>query len=290
MPASSRLESMYFHSLGKRTPLSREEEAELARRYRETGDRAAFERLVEANLRFVVRIAHRYRGYGLPMPDLIQEGNIGLITAVERFDPSRGIRLISYAVWWIRAMIQAYILRNWSMVKIGTTHTQRKLFFNLSKARRALHRSEDASDEEVASRLGVPVEEVRQMAERVTSRDASLATPVGDDAESTLGDLVRDGSPPPDALTARAELDRALRWRLAAAAEHLDPRERYILEHRLLAEEPMHLATLGAHFGVSRERARQLELRVKKKLRPHLTELAEGGLDHEETAPPQLGA
>ena len=290
MSTKSRSESAYFSALGRLPVLSREEEAGLARRYRQTGDPEARRRLVEANLRFVVRIAGRYRGYGLPFADLVQEGNLGLVTAVERFDPDRGIRLISYAVWWIRAMIQAYILRNWSLVKVGTTHAQRQIFFGLSKARRLLEARGAVEDAELAAELNVPLSELRAMQQRLSSRDASLSTPVTEDGSSTLEDILPAADPSPEARTAQGELQEALMHRIEVASEALDVRERYILEHRLLAEEPMHLSELGAHFGVSRERARQIETRVKRKLSAHLAPFTGGLEPHSPPVGPALPA
>src|SRR5574341_558046 len=211
--------------------LTAEEEARLARAWRADGDAKAAHHLITANLRFVVKVAHEYRTYGFRLADLIQEGNIGLMKAVQKYDPSKQIRLISYAVWWIRAYIQNYILRSWSLVKIGTTQAQRKLFF-------------------------------------------SLAPPFGDDAGSSHGDHVAWGGTDADDEMGSRQEHRLAAGVVAGAMSRLDDRERYIVENRILTDAPMTLKDVGGHFGFSRERARQLELRAKEKLRRELQQLA----------------
>jgi RNA polymerase sigma-32 factor len=255
--------------------LSAEEEARLARTWRAGGDPRAAHQLVTANLRFVVKVAHEYRTYGFRLPDLIQEGNIGLMKAVQKYDPDKEIRLISYAVWWIRAYIQNYILRSWSLVKIGTTQAQRKLFFSLARTKRELERHGDcAATREVADRLHVRESEVTEMERRLDGRDLSLDAPWGEDGTSTHGDHVAG-----DGVLADDEMGARQARRLAAdgvrlALARLDERERFIVEHRILTDAPMTLKDVGAHFGFSRERARQLELRAKEKLRRELMPLA----------------
>jgi RNA polymerase sigma-32 factor len=251
------------------------EEQELAQRFL-AGDGRAGHRLVAANLRFVVKVAFEYRAYGLRMPDLIQEGNIGLMRAVQKFDPNRQIRLISYAVWWIRAYIQNHILRSWSLVKLGTTQAQRKLFFSLARTRRELARAEDETGDvgEIARSLSVKTSEVEEMSARLERRDQSLDAPIGGDGVATHGDRLASDTPSAHERLAASQQQRRVGAGVQAALARLDERERFIIEQRIMAEPPMSLRELGDHFGFSRERARQLELRATEKLRLELTELA----------------
>jgi RNA polymerase sigma-32 factor len=253
-----------------------DEEQRLAYRFRD-GDGRAGHHLVTANLRFVVKVAFEYRSYGLRMADLIQEGNIGLMRAVQKFDPDKQIRLISYAVWWIRAYIQNHVLRSWSLVKLGTTQAQRKLFFSLARARRELRQAADEPYDvgEIARSLSVKPSEVEEMSVRLDRRDQSLDLPVGDDGATTHGDrLAADAISAHDELAA-AEQQRRVGAKVRTALARLDARERFIIEQRMMTEPPMSLRELGQHFGFSRERARQLELRAAEKLRVELAELAE---------------
>ena len=266
----------YLAAVQQHPLLSVEEERELARRFR-AGEARAGHTLVTANLRFVVKVAHGYRSYGLRVADLIQEGNLGLMRAVQKFDPDLGIRLISYAVWWIRAYIQNYILRSWSLVKIGTTQAQRKLFFSLARARREVANDESGGDptNRVARRLRVMPEDVQEMEQRLDARDLSLDAPVGDGAASHV-DFVSSEAPAADVALGDAEESRFLSAGVLEALTRLDERERYIVEQRLMADHPATLKDLGAHFGFSRERARQLEIRAREKLRAALRPLAHG--------------
>jgi len=260
----------------RRIPLlTPEEEQRLARRFRD-GDARAGHALVTANLRFVVKVAFEYRAYGLRMPDLVQEGNLGLLRAVQKFDPDQQVRLISYAVWWIRAYLQNHILRSWSLVKLGTTQAQRKLFFSLARARRELAGEADlpAGLAQIARSLSVKPSEVEEMSMRLDQRDQSLDLPIGDGSATTHGDRLPSGAPSAHDQLARAEAQRRVGDGVRAALARLDERERYIVEQRLLAEPPMSLRALGVHFGVSRERARQLELRATGKLKVELAGLA----------------
>ncbi len=257
------------------------EERQLARQFRDLGDGRAAHRLVEANLRFVVKVAYEYRSYGLKMSDLIQEGNIGLMKAVQKFDPDKEIRLISYAVWWIRAYIQNFILRSWSLVKIGTTQAQRKLFFSLARTKHELERlhpgDEDAPHadvERIARLLRVRASDVEEMEQRMDGRDLSLDAPMSDDgATSHVDFLAADGTPADDVL-GRLEEDRLVREQVAEALGRLDPRERHIIQRRLMDEDAVTLKELGERFGFSRERARQIEIRAREKLRRELEPLA----------------
>jgi RNA polymerase sigma-32 factor len=257
----------YLAEIGRLQLLTREEEADLARKYRDRGDARAAHSLVTANLRFVVKIAWGYRSYGLAVPDLVQEGNIGLMKAVQKFDPDMGIRLISYAVWWIRAYIQNYILRSWSLVKLGTTQAQRKLFFSLARARREVEHAGGEGDslQRMAQQLRVQPEDVREMEQRMDARDLSLDAPFGETGTSHM-DFLPAGIAPQDDALADAEQARSVAIQVGDALSRLDPRERFIVERRLMTERPATLKDLGDHFGFSRERARQLEIRARQKL------------------------
>ena len=273
---------LYLAEINRFPLLTVEEERSLARTYRQKGDTRAAHRLVTANLRFVVKIAYEYRSYGFTMTDLIQEGNIGLMKAVQKFDPEREIRLISYAVWWIRAYIQNHILRSWSLVKLGTTQAQRKLFFSLGRARRELDRMDgdpglhphDEETTRLARKLQVKPGEVEEMSQRMEGRDLSLDAPVGDDGGQSHVDFVADPGPSQDRELSRAQERTMVAARVGDALGRLDPRERYIIERRVMGERPATLKELGEHFGFSRERARQLEIRAKEKLRQALHALA----------------
>ena len=267
----------YLAEINKYSLLSVEEEQKLARRFRKYDLRAGH-RLVTSNLRFVVKVAYEYRSYGIKMPDLIQEGNIGLMKAVQKFDPDKQIRLISYAVWWIRAYIQNYILKSWSLVKLGTTQAQRKLFFSLARTRRELEKYNHGEPtlidvEEIAKRLRVKPGEVREMEQRMGGRDLSLDAPMGEDGTNSHVDLVASSAAGQDEEFADKEQAGILNSRVQVALRRLDPRERFIIQQRVMNERPMTLKELGEHFGFSRERARQLEIRAKDKLRDELAEL-----------------
>ena len=279
--SSSSLE-MYLSEINRFPLLSVEEEQALARRFRDEGDYRAGHRLVTANLRFVVKVSYEYRSYGFRMADLIQEGNIGLMKAVQKFDPDKGIRLISYAVWWIRAYIQNYILKSWSLVKLGTTQAQRKLFFSLARTKRELDKSsaEQGSDsdghdvQKIARRLQVKPAEVREMEQRMDGRDLSLDMPMGEDGGHSHVDFVASSNPGQDDELSSAEEQQILSGRVVEALAHLDSRERYIIEQRVMSDRPLTLKELGEHFGFSRERARQLEIRATQKLKVELHALA----------------
>jgi RNA polymerase sigma-32 factor len=272
----------YLSEVARYPLLTAEEEQRLARIYRDGGDTRAAHALVTANLRFVVKVAYGYRSYGLRMADLIQEGNIGLMKSVQKFDPDLGIRLISYAVWWIRAYIQNYVLRSWSLVKVGTTQAQRKLFFSLARTRRELDRSStthgsdsDGNDPcKVARKLHVTAADVEEMQNRLDGRDLSLDVPVGEGGALHV-DFVVSGREPQDDEIAAAEEHLLVARQVGEALAQLDPRERFIIEHRVMLDPPMTLKDLGEHYGFSRERARQLEIRAKEKLRHALHGLVE---------------
>jgi RNA polymerase sigma-32 factor len=273
---------LYLSEINRFPLLAVDEEQRLAREYLANRDTRAAHRLVTANLRFVVKVAYEYRSYGFRMADLIQEGNIGLMKAVQKFDPDKGIRLISYAVWWIRAYIQNYILKSWSLVKLGTTQAQRKLFFSLARTRRELDRtsaaqgtdSDGRDSSKVATKLRVKASEVEEMAQRMEGRDLSLDAPMGEDGGASHVDFVASSTPGADAELSGAEEQTMVSGRVGVALGRLDRRERFIIERRVMSEQPMTLKELGEHFGFSRERARQLEIRAKEKLREELRALA----------------
>jgi RNA polymerase sigma-32 factor len=272
----------YLREINRVALLTVEEERHLARQFRDEGNKRAGHRLVEANLRFVVKVAFEYRSYGLRMADLIQEGNIGLMKAVQKFDPDKEIRLISYAVWWIRAYIQNHILKSWSLVKIGTTQAQRKLFFSLARTRHEIERitpgaglaDEGIDVNLVAKKLRVRPSDVVEMTQRMEGRDLSLDAPVADGTSTHLEFTPSEGDPQDEEL-ARAEEDALLARRVNEAMSRLDPRERHIVEARIMGEGKETLRDLGHHFGFSRERARQLEIRALEKLRRDLEPTAD---------------
>jgi len=258
------------------TILEKEEEYLLAKRWREHGDRDAADQIVTSHLRLVVKLAMNYRGYGLPISEIISEGNIGLIQAVNRFEPERGFRFATYAIWWIRASIQEYILRSWSLVKIGTTASQKKLFFKLrsAKSKIAALESGDMRPDQVrliANSLGVADREVVDMNRRLGG-DASLNAPIHDEGQSgEWQDYLVDNSPTPEAIIAEHEESGHRHQALAGAIGVLNYRERRIFLARYLADEPLRLEDLAVEFGVSRERVRQIEARAFEKVRSAAT-------------------
>jgi RNA polymerase sigma-32 factor len=259
----------YIQAVGQVPMLSQAEEAELARRLRDDSDLSAARELVLSQLRFVVHIAKGYLGYGLPLGDLIQEGNVGLMKAVKRFDPDVGVRLVSFAVHWIRAEIHEYVLRNWRLVKVATTKAQRKLFFNLRRARKHLGWLSSAERELIAQDLGVTAREVGEMEQRLSGQDVTF-DPVPDaDDESTYAPamyLTAEGSDPADVIEARDTREDGAE-RLHEALDSLDARSREILEARWLAEKKTTLQVLAKRHGVSAERIRQIEQNALKTLR-----------------------
>ncbi|MSO69586.1 MAG: RNA polymerase sigma factor RpoH [Alphaproteobacteria bacterium] len=261
----------YLREIRQFPMLEGSEEFMLAKRWREHGDTDAAHRLVTSHLRLVAKIAMGYRGYGLPVSELISEGNVGLMQAVKRFDPDRGFRLATYAMWWIRASIQEYVLHSWSLVKLGTTAAQKKLFFNLRKAKRQISAIEDGDltaeqVKSVSTALGVTEQEVIDMNRRMAGPDRSLNAPVKDDAGGEWQDWLVDPSDNQEATYLAAdELDHR-RAMLASAMGELSTRERRVIEARQLVDEPETLETLSAEFGVSRERVRQIEARALQKL------------------------
>lgn len=264
--------SRYLAEIRKFPMLTPEEERCYARRWREQGDRDAAYRLVTSHLRLVAKIAMRYRGYGLPIGDIVSEGNVGLMIAVKRFDPERGFRLATYAMWWIRASIQEYILRTWSLVKIGTNTAQKKLFFKLRRTKAEISALEDGDlrpehVQLIATRLGVEQRDVIDMDRRLRG-DVSLNIPVNDSPEAgEWQDWLVDPSSDPETASAEREESDKRRAALRAALESLNPREREIVRARHLEEEPGTLEALATKYGVSRERVRQIEMRALEKLK-----------------------
>lgn len=268
----------YMQQITRFDVLSREQEYELAVRYRRRGDLESAHRLICANLRFVVKIANEYRGYGFKLLDLIQEGNIGLMLAVKKFNPERGIRLISYAVWWIRAYIHNYIIRCWSLVKIGTTQAQKKLFFKLNQTRRLLDRHDGESDHtEIADHLCVSDEQVEEMALRMSARDASLNVELSEGSDYTLLDTLADQRSNQEQLLLEKQESRALSAQVRQALKQLNPRERRIIHERILSDEPRTLQDIADDYGISRERVRQVEQNAMRKMRLHLAPLLTPG-------------
>lgn len=268
--------TLYAQEIRRYPLLSREEEHELAVRYVETGDLEIARRLITANLRLVLKIAHEYRQAHRNLLDLVQEGNIGLMQAVRKYDPYRGVKLSSYAAWWIRAYILKFILNNWRMVKIGTTQAQRRLFFNLRKEREKLEREGFIPDSKLlAERLDVTPKEVDEMERRMSSSDLSLDAPVGHEDEgagrSHLDLLPAAGELRPDVAAEADEFRALLREKLAAFEKTLSGRELVIFRERLHSETPLTLQEIGDRYGVSRERARQLEKRLSDRLRDYLS-------------------
>ena len=254
--------------------LSKEEEQDLARRFREEDDLEAARQLVMSQLRFVVHIARGYKGYGLPLNDLIQEGNIGLMKAVKRFDPSIGVRLVSFAVHWIRSEIHEYVLKNWRLVKVATTKAQRKLFFNLRKAKKFLGWLSAEETDAIATDLGVSAREVTEMEKRLSGYDLAFDPSPTDDEEKAYAPAhyLQSSTPSPADLVEADDWQEQANDRLSVALSELDDRSRDIVSERWLAEKKTTLQDLAARYGVSAERIRQIEQRAMKTLRAELTE------------------
>jgi RNA polymerase sigma-32 factor len=269
----------YLYDVRRFAMLERDQEYELAKRWREHGDRDAADQLVTSHLRLAVKIAMGYRGYGLPISEIISEGNVGLMQALKRFEPEKGFRFATYAMWWIKASIQDYILRSWSLVKIGTTTNQKKLFFKLrsAKSKIAALESGDLHPDQVAmiaKNLDVADQDVIDMNRRLGG-DRSINAPLHEDGETgEWQDYLVDQSPSPEAIIVEQDEKDHQRRALIAAIDVLDDRERRIFEARYLADEPLTLEDLAANFKVSRERIRQIEVRAFEKVRKAAKNLA----------------
>lgn len=267
----------YMSQISHFEPLDRETEAKLARQYRDNNDLDAAHRLTCANLRFVVKVAYEYRAYGLKLIDLIQEGNIGLMMAIRKFDPSRNIRLISYAVWWIRAYMHNYIMNSWSLVKIGTTQAQKKLFFKLRQTREAIKQltgpeNNNNENSDIAKELNVSCQEVEEMSLRMSGRDSSLDMTLSPESDTSHIENLADLRCDQEQSLIRLESNQLRNHSIHQALSSLNEREQYIISKRLLDESSSTLQELADHFGISKERVRQLEKRALEKLKEHLIE------------------
>jgi RNA polymerase sigma-32 factor len=263
--------SRYLTEIRKFPLLEPEEEYMLAKRWKEHEDPEAARKLITSHLRLVAKIAMGYRGYGLPISEVVAEGNVGLMQAVKRFEPDRGFRLATYAMWWIRAAIQEYILRSWSLVKMGTTAAQKKLFFNLRKAKTKISAIEEGDltpehTKEIARQLAVPEQEVINMNRRLSAPDSSLNAPLRSESESEWQDWLADDTMDQETRLAQSEEMGERHDLLSAALGELTDRERDILQARRLRDEPLTLEELSQKYSVSRERIRQIEVRAFEKL------------------------
>jgi RNA polymerase sigma-32 factor len=277
----------YLQQINRFPLLTPEEEYRYAVKYREENDVEAAHKLITANLRFVVKVALEYKSYGMKLLDLIQEGNIGLMMALKKFDPLKGYRFISYAIWWIRAYIQNFIIKSWSLVKIGTTQAQKKLFYKIGKVRKALE-AEDGNEkryEHLAHDFDVSKDDIMQMEQRMASRDLSLDAPFDEEHEMSHLDLLQEeGLNQEDALL--EEEERTLRERqVALAMKRLSEKEAYVIRHRVMSDSPLTLQEIGDHLKLSRERVRQIEGDALKKLKREISLQAvvggaSGGSEH----------
>jgi RNA polymerase sigma-32 factor len=270
LPVVSKGLDLYMAQINQFPILSPEEEFELALSYREKGNIEAAHKLITSNLRFVVKIALEYKNYRVKLLDLIQEGNIGLMMAVKKFDPRKGYRFISYAVWWIRAYIQNFIIKSWSLVKIGTTQAQKKLFYKLGKVRRLLEAPQGGkprSYQDIAKDLGVKEEEIHEMEQRMGKRDLSLDLPFDERKDLTPLELLSDDSPDQEDMLIQSQDAQIKRNEVSKALDALSERERYIITHRIMSDNPLTLRELGDTFQLSRERVRQIEREALSKLR-----------------------
>lgn len=271
LPAPTTSMERYLAELSNHPILSREEEYKLAMRYRKKKDLESARKLITSNLRFVVKIANEYRNYGLNPMDLIQEGNIGLMQAVKRFDPTKGYRLISYAVWWIRAYVQNYIIKSWSLVKVGTTQAQRKLFYKLRSEKQKMDIGDVTLSHEdyknLAKELGVSDQAVIEMDQRMGTKDLSLDAEINGDGEITHLDFLVDDLSNQEELVTKAQEEDEVKKGLETALKSLKERERFVIENRILKDTPLTLEELGKKLNLSRERVRQIENTALKKIK-----------------------
>ena len=265
--------SRYLNEIKRFPILSADEELLLAKNYLEKGESEAAHKLVTSHLRLVAKIAMQYRGYGLPVADLISEGNLGLMKAVKKFNPQRGCRLSTYAMWWIKASVTEYILRSWSLVKMGTMSAQKKLFFSLRKAKRKLNiidaqTIDPEKTAKLAEQFSISEADITHLDRRITARDLSLNAPVSNSEEDSMEfiDILEDDTPSPEVLVARTQETEFRQKYLKDAMFQLSERERHIFTERRLKEDPITLEKLGEHYGISRERVRQLENRAYTKV------------------------
>ncbi len=271
LPATTNTIERYLAEISNHPVLSREEEHKLATKYKEDGDLEAARQLIRANLKFVVKVANEYKNYGINPMDVIQEGNLGLMQAVKRFDPTRGYRLISYAVWWIRAYIQNYVVKTWSLVKVGTTQAQRKLFYKLRSTKNEMDLTKQQLSPEdyklLADKLGVPDQAVIEMDKRMKTKDFSLDTEIKDKSEATHLDFLQDKQLDQEDIISKAQEEVVVQEGLSDALEILSDREKYIIKNRVLSESPLTLEEIGQKYEISRERVRQIESAALKKIR-----------------------
>ena len=270
--------SFYLQEIKRFPILTAEEEYMLAKRYKEHGDAEAAHKLVTSHLRLVAKIAMGYRGYGLPVTDLISEGNVGIMQAVKKFDPEKGFRLATYAMWWIRAQIQEYVLHSWSLVKIGTTAAQKKLFFNLRKLKNQLGSIDDGSlspenVREIANRLNVKEAEVKDMEGRLFSGDQSLNVQIGHEANTEWQDMIVDDSEAQDKVFEKKDEYLHRKKLFNEALKILNPREKEIIKLRRLRDKPKKLEELSQQFNISRERVRQIEEKAIEKLQKEISNI-----------------
>ena len=268
--------AFYLQEIKKFPILTAAEEFMLAKRYKEHGDTKAAHKLVTSHLRLVAKIAMGYRGYGLPVTDLISEGNVGIMQAVKKFDPDKGFRLATYAMWWIRAQIQEYVLHSWSLVKIGTTAAQKKLFFNLKKIKNQLESIDDGNlspenVREIASRLNVKEAEVTDMENRLYSNDKSLNVPLNQDFDTQWQDLLEDDKETQDITLEKKDEFLKRKEKFIEALKVLNPREKEIIKLRRLEEKPKKLEELSKKYKISRERVRQIEEKAILKLQKEIS-------------------
>jgi RNA polymerase sigma-32 factor len=264
----------YMAEVTRHPLLTREEEHSLAKHYQQTGDVQAAYRLVASNLRLVVKLAHEYHRNPMALLDLIQEGNIGLMQAVRKYDPDRGVKLSSYAAWWIRAYILRYIMDNWKMVKLGTTEAQRKLFFKLRQEQeRLVTQGFEPNPKLLAERLNVTEQDVVEMDQRLGHDELSIDAPIGDDPRNTRADrFLPSTATGAEERLGNEQLKELFRGKLAEFAKSLEGKERFIFENRLIAHEPLTLQDIGDKYGVSRERARQIEAALINRMREYMRE------------------
>jgi RNA polymerase sigma-32 factor len=262
----------YLTQINQFPLLTQEEEFKLATRYRKDNDIEAAQKLITSNLRFVVKVAFEYKSYEVKLLDLIQEGNIGLMMAVKKFDPYKGYRFISYAIWWIRAYIQNFIIKTWSLVKIGTTQAQKKLFYKIGKVRKALESDPDNEKkyDVLADDLDVAKEEIMEMEQRMSARDLSLDAPFDEDHELTPLDLLQDGSVNQEEALIVEQEKKILETEVLDAMRRLNEKEAFIIRNRIMAESPLTLQEIGDHLRLSRERVRQIESEALKKLKKEI--------------------
>ncbi len=270
-PVISNQNDTFLSQVRNIKPLSPEREFELAVEYKNSGSMEAAHEMVISHLPFVVKVAFQYRHYAIPVNDLIQEGTIGLMRAVKRFDPYKGYRLVSFAVWWIKAYIKNFILKSWSLVKLGTTQAQRKLFFRIGDIGEHFDaESKSARVDDLAKELHVKSDEVIEVEARMKAREWSLNQPISEDHDITAMDMLEDASPSQEKLMIDIETNNKMSKVTKKALKKLDPRERFIVTKRLMDDAPWTLQRLGEHFGTSRERVRQLEKRALTKLKNEL--------------------